>query len=198
MKNKTIRIIISITTIILLIGNIYFFLQMKERDRIIDKLEDEVKEKKEDINTSKENIDELEYQIEYYEDMYGKYEVEKEDENITDYSNIEELTYSDFENKLNDKESFIILISQTYCSHCIDYKPKYNQVLKKNKIIGYEIDLLTLTEEEYEKIMELTDVTGTPTTLFYNNGIEIEDSRLVGSKSKEELTTALIEYNFIK
>ena len=43
-----------------------------------------------------------------------------------------------FKKMIDEKRSFVIVISQTYCSHCIAYKPVFNDVLKRNKINGYD------------------------------------------------------------
>ena len=191
-RNNSLFLIITI----LVVSNIYFIVQANIRGNIIDKLEEEIKEKKEKIQNNKTSLKELEYRIEYYEEMYGKYNFEKEE--VEEYSNIKQITYAELEGKIKEKESFVLLVSQTYCSHCITYKPTYNNVLKENKIIGYDIDLLTLSDEDYTLLMNLTGVSGTPTTLLYNKGEEIKEARMEGSKSKEDLTKVLKDYKFIK
>lgn len=193
MKNKIIRIIIAIVIILLSASTTLLFLEVKERNQIIDKLEDELDEKQEKIETSNHNIDELEYRIEYYEKTFGQYEPEEEQE-----LEPEQITYQAFKNLIDSKESFVLFVSQTYCSHCIDYKPKFAQAIEDNNVKGYELDLLTLDEDEYEEIMSFINVDGTPTTIFYKKGKEIEEARQVGSKTADELTTILKKYDYIK
>lgn len=204
MKNRIIKIIVAIIIVVLIIGNIYSFTNLKERDRIIDKLEAEIKEQKKEIKTSKNNIDELEYQVDYYEEMYGKYNFEDKDDednntssNQNENTNQKQLTYEQYQNMLKKKESFILVISQTYCSHCIEYKPHFFKVINSNKIPGYDLDILTLSESEYNKIIDSLKISGTPTTLFYRDGVEIPESRLDGNKSEEELIKALKKYGFM-
>lgn len=196
MNNKKNNSLFLIIIAILVVSNIYFIVQSNIRGNIIDKLEEEIKEKKEKIQNNKTSLKELEYRIDYYEEMYGKYNFEKEE--VEEYSNIKQIKYAELEEKIKEKESFVLLVSQAQCSHCITYKPTYNNVLKENKIIGYDIDLLTLSDEDYTLLMNLTDVSGTPTTLLYNKGEEIKEARMEGSKSKEDLTKVLKDYNFIK
>lgn len=189
MKNKVLKIIIALIIAVLLATNIYFIFQLRERDNIIDKLENKVENQKKNINNSKDEVKELEYQLSYYEDMYGKYDFDEQQLN--------QLTYNEFLEMINKKESFIVLISQTYCSHCIEFKPTYAKIINKYKLPGYELDLLTLTKEEYKNLMELINVDGTPTTLLYKDGEEIEDSRLIGQKSEEDLIETFKSYNYM-
>lgn len=195
MKKKIIQIVIAAIIIILTATTTLFFIEIKERDSLIDKLEKEIEKKEDKIETSNHNIDELEYRIEYYEEMFGKYYPEDEEE---EEAEPESITYNEYKAMLNKRETFVIFISQTYCSHCIDYKPKFAQAIKENNVKGYELDLLTLTKDEYEEVMSSTNIDGTPTTIFYRKGIEIEEARLVGSKTVDELTSSLKKYNYIK
>ena len=45
-----------------------------------------------------------------------------------------ELKYDDVIEKFNNKEDFVLVISQTTCAHCISYKPVLRSVSKKYKI----------------------------------------------------------------
>ena len=56
-------------------------------------------------------------------------------------SNLIELDYHNLENKINNKESFVVCISRTTCSHCNDYKPKLRKVANKYKINIYYTDI---------------------------------------------------------
>lgn len=126
---------------------------------------------------------------------------EEENENNEDltreYSNIEKVTLDELKDLINQKRTFIIVISQTYCSHCIEYKPTFNEVLKENNITGYELDLLTLQKSEYDDFNNLLTVTGTPTTFIYIDGI-VQTENKEGNVTKEELNTYLKKYGFIK
>lgn len=202
MKEKIIKIITYTALALLLVGNIYSFIKINEKDKIIDKLEEEITEKGEKITTFKADIKELKYQVEFYEEMFGKYDINTEDKNESDTSSsseyeIPQLTYKEYLEKIENKDTFVLLVSQTYCSHCINYKPKYSEVISKNNVPGYELDLLTLTEEDFDVFCELVGVDGTPTTIFYRDGQEVTSARLEGSKSQEELTEVLKKYKFI-
>ena len=45
-----------------------------------------------------------------------------------------EIKYDKLMEKINNKEDFVLLLSQTTCEHCMDFKPKLNKVSKKYKL----------------------------------------------------------------
>ena len=53
---------------------------------------------------------------------------EKEDKSLIS------ITYKELDEKLKNKESFILVISRTDCSHCASFKPKLKTILTDNKI----------------------------------------------------------------
>ena len=125
----------------------------------------------------------------YKDEENNDYKDEENDEELpSEYSNIEKLTLDELKDLIAKKRSFVIVISQTYCGHCIDYKPVFNEALKDNNIIGYELDLLTLKKSEYEDFNNLLTVTGTPTTFIYIDGV-VQQENKEGSVTKEELNT---------
>lgn len=103
--------------------------------------------------------------------------------------------------KLEQKDTFILLVSQEGCIHCEEYKPILNRVLTENNINAYELDLTKLrqNEEMYKKISSIFNTDGTPTTIFINDGIEKTTiNRLVGSKNYSDLVKSLKDRGFIK
>jgi len=63
-----------------------------------------------------------------------------------------ELKYQDVIDKIENKESFVICISQTECTHCQSYKPKLAKVAKEYKINIYYIDIDLLSKLENSQI----------------------------------------------
>ncbi len=121
---------------------------------------------------------------------------EDENEIIQEYSNIEQISFKEFKKLIERKRTFVIVISQTYCGHCIEYKPKFNKVLKKNKITGYDLDLLTLAQSDFEEFNSILTVKGTPTTFVFIDG-KLQAKNIEGSASEDELTSFLEQYGFI-
>lgn len=109
------------------------------------------------------------------------------------------LKFSEVEKKVNNKETFILLLSQESCSHCAQYKPILKKVLAKNDIIAYELKIDKLTKEETAKLKDIANASGTPTTVFIEEGVEKNTStRLVGTKSSTEIENRLKALGYIK
>ena len=60
-----------------------------------------------------------------------------------------ELSYNELEKKLNNKDTFILVITQTKCSHCAQYKPVLKEVLYEYNLKAYEIDQEKLSKKEH-------------------------------------------------
>ncbi len=98
-----------------------------------------------------------------------------------------EIKMDELREKINNKESFILLISQTTCSHCAEYKPKFKKVLAKNKVKAYYIEKDLLSEAEEGELKTIANISGTPTTVFIVNGEEENTAyRLTGSGADEK------------
>lgn len=89
--------------------------------------------------------------------------------------NLTIINYDKFNELYNGNESFIIVLGQTTCSHCIATKPVLSYVAGKNNITINYIDLTNLTETEYNSLSQAvkdagyTDEIGTPLTLVIKN-----------------------------
>ncbi len=165
MNNKIIIItILSILTITLGIGTIYFFNVNRNSQEQIKELQNKVKE--------------LEKEIEDYSNTNNEELVENIEQEDSTYSNLIGITVEEFTTLINKKESFILLASQTFCSHCKDYKPIFNKTLKEHNITAYIIEYDLLTPDEHAAMDAIIDVPSTPTTIFFQNGVEARDYRL--------------------
>ena len=111
-------------------------------------------------------------------------------------NNIKTIIGSDLVEKLNQKETFILLVSQDGCSHCEEYKPILNRVLEENNKTAYEIEWKEI--RNHDKLKNLFNINGTPTTIFINERIEKTTiNRLVGSTTYNDLKNKLKERGFI-
>ena len=100
---------------------------------------------------------------------------------------IKEISYSDLEDKIANKDSFILEVIQTGCSHCEEFSPRLKAMLKEEKIDAYSLNLYNLKDDELEKFNKLTtSVSGTPTVLYYKDGKET-NNRLYGAVSDEKI-----------
>ena len=120
--------------------------------------------------------------------------------NNTPKGNLEEITYNQIQKKINNKEDFVIVLSQTTCSHCAEYKPKVKQVAKKYNITIYYLDYDKYEEKTMNEIIETFNFDGgTPTTFFYKEGKETSVmNRLTGSVSEDKVIASLKKLGYIK
>lgn len=110
-----------------------------------------------------------------------------------------EITYKELEEKVNNKETFILVLTQTNCSHCHEYKPVLKKVLHENNIYAYEVSTDKLTKEENSKLKDIANTSGTPTTVFIENGEEKSTySRIVGTQTESKIVNKLKSMGYIK
>lgn len=113
-------------------------------------------------------------------------------------SYFKELEYDDVIDKIENKEDFILLVSQTGCTHCISYKPKLKEVAKEHKVYVYYIDVDLLNEKETDNLKKYISFTSTPVTLFLRNGEELTAAnRITGDANKEKIIKKFKSNGFI-
>ena len=120
---------------------------------------------------------------------------------ITGCSNnyLEEITYNEYKELVKNKETFILEIMRTDCSACINFKPKIESVANEYKIEVKYINTDNLTDEENDNLFLDTGISGTPTVIFYNDGVEItKSSRINGSVSKDRIISKFKANGFIE
>lgn len=112
---------------------------------------------------------------------------------------LKELKYDEVIKKIENKESFVLCLSQTTCSHCAEFKPTLKKVAKEYKTEMYYIETNLFTEEQNTEFKKIINFTGTPTTVFFTNGEEkTAANRIVGELSKEKLIKKLKSNGVIK
>jgi thioredoxin-like negative regulator of GroEL len=110
-----------------------------------------------------------------------------------------ELSYDELEEKVNNKESFVLVFTQSQCAHCHEYKPVLKRALAKVELYAYEIVLDKLTKEESSKLNDIANVSQTPTTAFIKDGQEINStSRLLGVQSEDKLIKRFKTFGYIE
>lgn len=88
-----------------------------------------------------------------------------------------EITYSEYEEKMANNELFVVVIVKDGCGYCEMYIPVVTKVAEEYKVPINYINLTHLTDEEYQAISKSNDYLkrnswGTPTTLFmYGNKV---------------------------
>ena len=114
-------------------------------------------------------------------------------------SYLKEIKYDKVIEKINNKESFVLLLSQTTCSHCIAYKPTVEKVSKEYKLTIYYLETNLMNKKEAENFKKYISYSGTPTTVFIINGEEkTVANRLNGAVEESKLIEKLKSNGFIK
>ena len=110
-----------------------------------------------------------------------------------------ELSYKELEEKIKNKDSFMLIYTQSTCSHCHQFKPVLKKTLAKQNFYGYEIVIDKLETSDRAKLNDIANVSNTPTIVFIKDGEEINSSsRLVGARSEEEIVNKLKYLGYIE
>lgn len=120
---------------------------------------------------------------------------------INEDKHLVKLSIPDLQKKVADKDTFVLVVTQSKCSHCASYKPKIKKVLTKHDIIGYEIVLDELDASEKGLLRDIanTEGNGTPTTVFIIDGEEQRTStRLIGDQEESNIENRLRQLKFIE
>lgn len=85
---------------------------------------------------------------------------------------LQQITYAQYEEKVENGDAFIVIIERAGCTYCIQYMPIVEEVANEKKIPLYYIDTDTLTSDEMNELTTTNNYLkrnpkwGTPTTLF--------------------------------
>ena len=109
------------------------------------------------------------------------------------------INYTTIKEKINNNDEFALIISRSDCSHCIRYKPKVEQIAKKNKIKVYYIDYDDEKKKDIDTFFEEFNLDGsTPITIFIKDGQETSVlNRLEGDVDKDQIIERFKKMNLI-
>lgn len=119
--------------------------------------------------------------------------------NKQDSPYLKEISYEEYIEKVNNSESFILYVKQTYCSHCKSFTPVISKVLEDYKIEANYINLTKLSDNERDIFTNELSINGTPSVLFFEEGIELgKYSRIVGDKTYKYIVNKLETQGYIE
>jgi len=114
------------------------------------------------------------------------------------YKTYTELSFDEFQNKLNNKDSFVIVMGSSTCSACAMYKKTMDEIIKDEQVEIFYLGLDKLDDTQYSKIYSKYVVKSTPTTIFFENGEEVSTyDRIVGSAGYSDVISKLKKYGVI-
>lgn len=119
-------------------------------------------------------------------------------DNINNYSNIVLLDIEMLKNKIDNKDTFVLIISRDDCSHCNAYLPVVNKVGKNYNLTFYDISQTGLSNEDLTYLRNVANISGTPTTVFIVDGEEKNiQNRIVGEAKEYRLVEKLKTMGYI-
>lgn len=109
-----------------------------------------------------------------------------------------EVSYTEYSDLIESKEDFILYIGSANCSHCIDFKPTLEKVIKKYQLEVNYIDVSKLSEKEYAVLENKTKLHGTPTVVFVEDGIVKTSPKIQGALPYTSVIEKFKESGYIK
>lgn len=110
-----------------------------------------------------------------------------------------EISLNQLEEKMNNKETFIIFFGSTTCSHCKDFQPTLNQVIKDYDVTIYYLNVHNLSKEENNELLNLINYgSSTPQLYFVKDGEYSQYNKLSGARSYKEVVEKLKKNGYIK
>lgn len=112
---------------------------------------------------------------------------------------INEITYSEYEEKINNEETFLVMIVNDGCSYCEMFIPVVTEVANEYSIPVYSLNLANLTSDEYNSLSNSNSYLkrerwGTPTTLLMQ-GKTVIDS--IGGYVEKENLVSFVKENIV-
>ena len=110
------------------------------------------------------------------------------------------LTYKQVEEKIDNKDSFILVVSQSTCTHCASYKPKLEKISMDYELDIFYIDYDLENNNTQKEFLEEFDLDGsTPITIFIKDGKQTNlFDRLEGDVSESKAIEKFKEMGFIE
>lgn len=115
--------------------------------------------------------------------------------------NLETISFKQFKNLIETKESFILEVKQDGCQYCSSFSPKLKAALVETNLTAKSLNISNMSEAEYDEFKELLALTnfGTPTVFFIRDGVEISSlKRIVGDQDKNFVIEKFKSNGFIK
>lgn len=111
-----------------------------------------------------------------------------------------EITYDEFKQKIENKESFPLFVGSSECSHCDDYKITLGELTKNYDIDIYYLDVAKMDKDSYYEFLTYVNFGGsTPTTVFITNGVEeTVYNRINGALSYSKVEKKFEKAGYIK
>lgn len=85
---------------------------------------------------------------------------------------LQQLTYAEYQKKIDNNEEFVVILERATCSHCVTYMPIAEAFAKDNNLPMYYVDTDTFSQSDWEGfeksnsyLRKANGYWGTPTTM---------------------------------
>lgn len=113
---------------------------------------------------------------------------------------LENISYEQFQKKVENKEDFIVIITKDQCDYCKQFHPVFQAAVQDLEYTAFEMILTDMKEEDYKSFKSTYSVNGTPTVMFFKAGEESSVlNRMVGANhSKNDVINRIKELGYTK
>lgn len=109
-----------------------------------------------------------------------------------------EINYIEYLEKIENGETFPLVIGSASCSACAMFKGTMESFIKKYQVEVFYIDISKLSEEEYNSLKTDTSFDSTPTTVFFESGkLTSFYNRMDGAESLSKVKDYFKNNNYI-
>ena len=92
-----------------------------------------------------------------------------------------EISYNELASKIENKDSFVLYVGSSECSHCAEFKPTLEKIIYEYDLDVYYINMANLSDARRNAILEKIDGEGTPTTVYIEKGDTKANPRVEGA-----------------
>ena len=108
------------------------------------------------------------------------------------------INYDDLSEKIRNRESFVLYVGSSECSHCAEFKPILEKAVNKYKVDVYYINMANISAAKYNAVMKKVDGRGTPTTVYIKDGKTESSPRIEGESDYETIVEFFKELKLVK
>lgn len=84
--------------------------------------------------------------------------------------NLIEISYDELAKKIENKDTFVLYVGSSSCSHCAEFRPLLEKIINKYKLDVYYINMANLSDSKYNAVLKKVDGKGTPITVYLEKG----------------------------
>jgi predicted bacteriocin transport accessory protein len=108
------------------------------------------------------------------------------------------VSYDGLAAKIRERDSFVLYVGSSECSHCAEFRPVLEKVMRKYKLDIYYIDMAELSAAKYKAVMDKIDGRGTPTTVYIKKGRTLTSPRIEGESDYETVVEFFQDLGLVK